>query len=186
MTARSNEEGSNREECPSKRGRGPKRNPLLWYLVILFAVAFLLLLLSYFMQMRNNAETINGLKDTSISAVQTLDNLIASRDKLLAQVDELEDQHKQLEEENAALEEALSQATAQGETLERQVQALDYLRRIQSFYTSGSYRSARMVIEAFQAAGLEDALPTEGAYQNDSGSVPSPADEYKAIYDALY
>ncbi|MCD7946989.1 MAG: hypothetical protein LUG13_01655 [Oscillospiraceae bacterium] len=171
---------------PRKKKSSDKRNPVLLYLVILFAAAFLLLLMSYFMQQRNNAETISGLTDTSISAVQSLDNLISSRDALSEQVDALEDQMQALEEEVASLQKSLETAQADAVTLEKQVSAMDYLRRIQSFYNAGSYKSARIVIEAFQSSGLETFLPTQSTYQTEANSVRSPAEEYAKILEALY
>ncbi|MCC8123433.1 MAG: hypothetical protein LIO58_07825 [Oscillospiraceae bacterium] len=171
---------------PKKRRPADNRTPVLFYLVILFAAAFLLLLLSYFMQQRNNAETISGLTDTSISAVQSLDNLISSRDALIEQVDELEDQLQVLEQEVLSLKDSLDTAQADAVTLEKQVSAMDYLRRIQSFYNAGTYKSARIVIEAFQASGLEEFLPTTAIYQTEANTVRSPAEEYQKILEALY
>lgn len=162
-----------------------KRNPVLLYLVILFAAAFLLLLMSYRMQQRANSETISGLQKTSSSAVESLDLLIEERDALKTQVEELEKARQALEDELKQAEADLQNARKANDTQKQQLIAMDYFRRIQSFYTAGAYHSARIVIESFQAAGLEDLLPTETYYQNKDSSVLSPAEEYKKIVEAL-
>ena len=69
--------------------RPHKKNSVLFYLMILFAAAFLLLLLSYFMQQRVNQEALDDLEQTSNSAVESLENLIAERDALKLQVSAL-------------------------------------------------------------------------------------------------
>ena len=64
---------------------------MLSYLVILFAVAFLLLLLAYFQQQRINADTSNALQQ-SVSAVQSIQNLMTDNETLRSQVADLEEQ----------------------------------------------------------------------------------------------
>ena len=77
--------------------RPRKRGSVMVYLAILFAAAFLLLLMSYFMQQRINRETLDDLQKTSTSAVQSLDNLIAERDRLVQERQTLEEQLEELE-----------------------------------------------------------------------------------------
>lgn len=67
--------------------------------MILFAAAFLLLLLSYFMQQRVNQEALDDLEQTSNSAVESLENLIAERDALKLQVSALEAERDTLQAE---------------------------------------------------------------------------------------
>lgn len=160
-----------------------KKGAVLIYLVVLFAAAFLLLLLSYFMQQRTNQDALAGLTETSTSAVQSLDNLIKERDALKAEAIVQETRLAALEQEVAAAKSAATEGT---KALQDAVSAMDYLRRIQQFYTAKSYNSARAVIEKFVASGLVSALPTESTYQNESNTVLSPAAEYQRIYDALY
>ena len=79
--------------------RPHKKNSVLFYLMILFAAAFLLLLLSYFMQQRANQEALDDLEQTSNSAVESLENLIAERDALKLQVSALEAERDTLQAE---------------------------------------------------------------------------------------
>lgn len=69
--------------------RPHKRLSVMNYLTILFAAAFLLLLLSYLMQQRTNSETIEGLKQ-SVSAMQSIDSLQKEKEGLESQVALLE------------------------------------------------------------------------------------------------
>ena len=56
-------------EAPSdvsrETGKKPSRKSAVYlYLLVLFGAAFLMLLLAYFIQQRNNAEAIDGLQDS--------------------------------------------------------------------------------------------------------------------------
>ena len=64
------------------RARPSSRKPVLVYLVILFAAAFVLLLLAFFMQKRANDVAIDNLEQTSHSAAESLENLVEERDAL--------------------------------------------------------------------------------------------------------
>lgn len=90
-----------------------RRSPVLLYLVILFAIAFLLMLMAYFMQQRTNEQTQNDLNEQTQSyqsAVATLDSILAENEELKEQVealqkaqDESSDQNQQLTETQDAL-----------------------------------------------------------------------------------
>ena len=164
----------------------PKQtHSVISYIAILFAAAFLLLLLSYLMQQRNNAEVISGLTD-SVSAMQTLDNLVQENQQLREDVTALEEnsntQQQALDAANAR-EELLQK---ENEDLRKQVEALDYLREIQRLYALQYYRKAREVISEFEESGLIPYLPTQNAYQNEEEDRLSPAETYADIYEALF
>ena len=131
--------------------RPHKRLSVMNYLTILFAAAFLLLLLSYLMQQRTNSETIEGLKQ-SVSAMQSIDSL---------------------QKEKEGLESQVAHAA----------EAMDWFWRIQRELSRGRYGSARSLVEAFQATGLEDCLPTDHPADPEG---PSPAEQYQEILAVLY
>ena len=115
-----------------RRQQRHSRRSVFQYLAILFAAAFLLLLLAYVMQQRveRAQDQIDDLQASSDSALQTLENIIAERD--------------QLKEENEALSGELQQAwqdvqQAQGqiEEQERALQAMDWFWRIQRQFSRG-------------------------------------------------
>lgn len=131
--------------------RPPKRGgAVMGYLVVLFGAAFLLLLMSYFMQQRTNREAMDDLQQTSSSAVQSLENLIAERDALKRQVSGLEEQVADLESE---LEAAKSDITVwMGRTEDNYgiIDALDSLNHVRALYNKHRNQEARAYI-----AGLE-------------------------------
>ena len=70
--------------------RTRRRISVMGYLLVLFAAAFLLLLLAYFQQQRINADTSNALQQ-SVSAVQSIQNLMTDKVTLLSQLANLDE-----------------------------------------------------------------------------------------------
>lgn len=62
-------------------------------------------------------------------------------------------------------------------------EAMDWFWRIQRELSRGRYGSARSLVEAFQATGLEDCLPTDHPADPEG---PSPAEQYQEILAVLY
>lgn len=144
--------------------RKSKSRPVTVYLTVLFAVAFLLLLVSFFMQQRNH-EAIMDIT-SSVDKAQTITDLELAKQQLEFK---LEDSRQ-----------ALDQAKAENETLTQQLsdqqkatQAVDWLRRIETAYRQGAYSTARRLMTQFQATGLEGNLPTEAVTED--GTVPLEA-----------
>lgn len=163
--------------------RPRRRASVMVYLVILFAVAFLLLLLAYFQQQRQSSETTDALKQ-SISAVQSIENLIGDNEQLRDRVDELEARTAALEQENDSLKTLTDDLTVQ---LEKTQQAMDYFWQVDEAYVRGRYGLCRDLIQDMEdvSAGspLKDYLPTESTTGTDRFS---PSDRYQEIYKALY
>ena len=159
-------------------GETPKNNRphLLSYLVILFSTAFLLLLLSYFMQQRHtDQQVIDGLQQ-NMSAMQTAQNVIERNKELL-------DENQALRSANDALKKQAETSAANDEQQKNTILALDYLWRIQREYFQGRYTSARALIQAFEQAGLEDYLPDTPI---SDPNYRTPAQQYKSIYNLLF
>lgn len=159
------------------------RNSVMGYLLILFAAAFLLLLLSYLMQQRNSAETISSLKE-SVSAMQSVQDMMEQNEKLEEQVAELEKQVSTLQEE---LEEVSTlklgvESELRGSYMA--LDALDHLRYLEEAYQKGKRQTAKELIEAMEQAGLVFYLPDTTNITSED--VPSPAERFQTIYDALY
>ena len=172
---------------PEKRERRPrtvhKQRSVLLYILLLFLAACALILLSYLMQQRNNAQMLDGLNQ-SVSAMQSIstlqeDNLRLTEENaaLTDQVEELQDQAAQLTEERDALKE-------ERDALARQSQAMDWFWQIDEAFVRGRYTTARSLIQGMEEAGLtaED-LPAESV--TDTGRF-SPADRFQEIYNRLY
>lgn len=159
------------------------RHSTMGYLLILFAAAFVLLLLAFFMQHRDNQLTLSELS-SSITAFDSIDQLLENNESLSAQVDTLENQVSDLEGQLAAQEHQQAEALALlGETQASQLEAMDWFWRIQREVSRGYYNTARTLIEDFQATALEDDLPQVSPADPDG---PSPAAQYQEILDLLY
>ncbi len=177
--------------------RPRKRFSIMAYLAILFGVAFLLLLMSYFMQQRQNAEATSDALKQSASAAETVrlmqeenqrlkeqvEQLESQTAALEGQIDELVRQAEDLKAQNAELESAGLAQSESLESLTRQADAMQWFWQIDDYYAR-NYRSiARQLIQQFEDLGLKDALPTENTVPTNRFS---PAARYQEIYDALY
>ena len=152
-----------------------KKNSVLVYLVILFAVAFLLLLLSYFMQQRASREAYSDLQQSSNSAVQSLDNMLQENEALKGQVEDLTQENDQLQQE---LEQAQAESQ-QAQTAQAHLEALNRLNQIRALYNAGKYTQARQLLAAWEAE-------TPGGVAAALGEISAAlTEEERAIYDPL-
>lgn len=161
--------------------RPSRRMSVLGYLAILFAVAFLLLLLAYFQQQRQNAEATDALKQ-SASAVESIQLLMEENKTLQAQVEALERETAALKEETASLRKETDAQSQDLERLTKEAQAMQWFWQIDDYYVRGYYRKARELIESFEALELRDSLPTENTTTTDRYT---PAERYEEILKAL-
>lgn len=161
-----------------------KKVSVMGYLAILFAAAFLLLLLSYFMQQRNSEQTISGLKD-SVSAMQSVENLIADNDTLRTQVEALNEEVKRLNGEVESLTQQNSQYYTFMMNQEKEITAMDWLWRIQRAWSRGAHRECRDLVDQFEATDYPRWLPSDSSKSTYFPDGPSPADQYDALLDAL-
>lgn len=161
----------------------PPRKPLsvMSYLAILFAAAFLLMLLSYFMQQRKSEEVISGLKN-SVSAMQSIEELQTTNETLKTQVDDQQSEITRLESQNTQLEEETAALQNTEAYLEKQLNAMDWFWRIQREYSRGRAAAAGELVAAFQASGLPGYLPTTNPADPEG---LSPAKQYEALLTEL-
>ena len=171
------------EKRPRTSNQRRRQNSVFRYIGILFAAAFVLLLLTFLMErhqhqllLQQSENEINNLQQ-SASAVQSLQNLYAQNDALKEQVADLEAQLKALKEENQQL------TTQQGESAAKAVAAMDWFWQIDEAYSRGRYSLCRSLIKKMEAAELVDCLPKESA--TDTGRF-SPADRYQEIYKIVF
>ena len=165
MSSQANQ--SHQEEFSSpKRRRSPN---LLNYLIVLFSMAFLLMLMSYFMQQRqNDQQVIEGLQESS-SAMQTVHSLIAQNETLRNQLAEQAEQNRAL--------------TEQAGEKDRTILALDWLWRIEREFFQRRYSSTRELIRAFEETGLKQDLPQQPLVD---AEYRTPLEQYESIYDQLF
>ena len=159
-----------------------KRNPVLFYLMILFAAAFLLLLMSFLMQRRANQEAIDNLQETSNSATQSLQNTIQQNEELTKQVEDLDEAFSETQRTIRDQENQLEDLEQQVEDLTKSSQAMDWFWQINEAYACGRYSQARSLIQEM-GEELPNYLPKESV--TDNGRY-SPYDRYQEIYNAFY
>ena len=149
-----------------------KTRPVTHYLTILFVVAFLLLLMSFFMQQRNH-EAIMDIT-SSVDNAQTVTDLELAKQQLEFKLESSQKTLDQVKTENETLSQQLDDQ-------KKAVQALDWLRQIEAAYRQGTYSSARQLLSQFQAANLTGDLPDDSAVQGGT----SPAQSYQNLVKAL-
>ena len=161
--------------------REKRQRSVVHYIAILFAAAFVLMLLTYLMDRRQNQamndlnQSLTGLQD-SITDQSSLQDIYEDNMQLIQQVGQLEEQVKQLEEDKQSL-------TSQLSDQEKASQAMDWFWQVDEAYVLGRYSLCRELIQEIQDAGLVDYLPKESI--TDNGRF-SPSGRYQEIYDALY
>ena len=159
-----------------------KRNPVLFYLLILFAAAFVLLLMSFLMQRRANQEALSNLQHTSDSATQSLENTLKQNEALTKQVEDLESAVSDNQNTIRQQSKEINTLEQQVEDLTKTSEAMDWFWQINEAYVRGSYTQARTLIESMGTV-LPNYLPKESITDTDRFS---PYDRYQEIYEALY
>lgn len=166
----------------TERAKVHRRTPVFAYLAILFAVAFLMLLLAYFQQQRANRESTEVLRQ-SASAVGSIQLLMEDNEKLREQVKELEDKVSELEKSQKS---AADDTQAWSQKYQQEVNssnAMQWFWQIESAYAKDKLSNTRELIQQFEETGLPQYLPSE----NTTGTQRfSPAARYQEIYDALF
>ena len=161
--------------------REKRQRSVVHYLAILLAAAFLLMMMAYLMDQRQNEamndlnQSLSGLQE-SLSDQSSLQDIYEDNMELIQQVGQLEEQVKQLEENNQELSSQLSDQ-------EKASQAMDWFWQIDEAYVLGRYSLCRSLIQELEDAGLVDYLPKESV--TDNGRF-SPSGRYQEIYEALY
>lgn len=147
----------------SETPKNKKGGPVFGYLAIMFAAAFLMLLLAYFIQQRNNEVAIDGLKD-SITHFESMDELLEDNRELREEIDSLEQELEALEQEKEALAESLDELETEYAQLEEKYRdeqadyssASNYLASwgnywdIEQFYQSERYEECAEAIKTLR------------------------------------
>ncbi|MDR3728831.1 MAG: hypothetical protein Q3X94_03530 [Oscillospiraceae bacterium] len=164
-------EGGGAEEVPQE-SRAGKQKPVFIYILILFTVAFVLILLSFVMHQRSNQQVLGELKDN----VNALEELQDTMDENLELKKELSD----TQEEAQKLQEQLDESEDQAQTLDQQSQALLLLYQLQQEYASQDLEACEKTLQKLDG-DLAAALPGDDLSYN----VVSPARRYQQIKEAV-
>ena len=178
------------EAALDQKGR---QRSVIFYILILFIAAFLLLLLTLVMERRANAESMSNLNQSltglreSVSAMHSAQDLYESNQQLQDQITQLEQQLQTAQGEKQELQRSLEQQTARAESGEeerdRLVRAMDLFWQIDEAYVRGRKQLCMELIEKLEAGQLSSALPRESTTENDRYS---PLERYHEIHSALY
>lgn len=156
------------------------------YLAVLFAVAFLLLLMAFFQQQRASDETADALQksQSTIESIQQLleesNGLREEKDKLTEQVSDLQGQVAELDAARRLQNMNLEEMTAQLESQENALKALDYFWQIDEAYALKRYNLCRQLME--EMGDLWEYLPDWKATENERFT---PLKRYEEIKKAL-
>ena len=142
------EEVKQEAEPTKKTGTVKNQNALLRYITVLFAVAFLIVLLSLVISNRQTQDTITALNATSASALENAEALQESNRALSDTNTALQTQITELELELAEAEDALALAE------EEQTKAQDTIAAYELLLTAMDARQNGNT-EAFEAAMAE-------------------------------
>ena len=164
-----------------------RQQSVFQYIAILFAAAFVLLMLTFFMEKRQfeaiheeNQEQIEDLQHSTITAVNSLNQLYDQNEQLKEQVAALEEQLQQKTQTHQAEKTTLLQTI---EAREKGLKAMDWFWQIDEAYVRGRYALCRELIESLDGAGLTESLPKESITENERFS---PYDRLAEIREAVY
>ena len=168
-------DGNATEKAPLDEKEAPKsqrksEQSVIVYVTILFTVAFLLVLLSYFIQQRRNANTIDSINEehsqATMQAQINIDKLQNYSLKLETEIDELEDDKKELEERIDTMSEVLDEIRVglleknqEIAELTEQISAIDTYMKFREAYLTDDREELERLKESVEA--IAEKLPDE-------------------------
>lgn len=152
------------------------------YMAILFAAAFLLLLLAFLMQNRTNQEAISDLT----KSVSSVHNVVEENEKLREELDALTDLY--LKEVGARQESVSNNISLQSDLdlTKQRLNALQILNNIRALYNDGNYRDARNLIaqnEPLLEKHLEEY--SQNCLSEEGREIYDPLEAYRTLKDWL-
>ena len=173
-----NEEKESRSSAMSEQ----KRTALLRYMTILFAVAFLIVLLSYLIQVFNSQSTISQLNATSASALQNAERLQDTNRELTDENERLKVELDDAKEEILAVQRdaetaraaALAEGRAEGEETGRLAGQADAQKAYDLLLKAAAATDETERSKAIEAlSGMEDLLSESARMQLDALKAPA-------------
>ena len=183
MLERHSDTGEPVSPPPEKNTGSGGKKPVIVYILVLFAVAFLLMIWSLISHQRSNTEAIGRLQG-SVSAMQEVQELQEQVIQLQKELAEVKEQ-LELEHETAAAA-ARDEAGAlltERDSLEAQVAALTALYRLQQLYAARDLESCEAEIGALDSGALLDSL--DAVSREREWSVTPPSERYLELKEAV-
>ncbi|MFI3312393.1 MAG: hypothetical protein R3Y62_00760 [Eubacteriales bacterium] len=142
-----------------------RKNAVMRYIFILFAVAFLLILLTYFIQLRDSNQTISDLAQSSASAMQNAEKLQDDNRLLATLTDDMEQELEDLTAQSATeiqeLSSQLALKNSQVEALITDVELLEAMTK-DTLRIYEALLSAENALSRGDIAGAKEYLPSLG------------------------
>lgn len=160
------------------------KGTVMIYLVVLFAAAFLLMLMSYFMQQRQSDAAIDSLKEamTSMNAdMRSIEELREENGALLLQIEEMNAKQTQLETEAARLQTEQALSTTEESRMQKELDALNTLNQLRSLYNKGKYAAGRDLLAACPADLEETLKAISSALSPEELEIYDPLEAYQTI-----
>lgn len=158
------------EKSERSRSRSSQRSsPVTTYLMIMFLVAFLLLLYAYLLQQRSNQAAIDNLQQTSSSAVQSIQQLLEENEQLKTDLAEAQSDRDQ----------AVSAAQAELEQQTLATTALSRLNHLRGLVNKGRASDARAFLAQLGETGVEETVTALTTLSD------ALSEEERAVYDPL-
>lgn len=178
------------EQAPEQKAKPERsRNALLRYLTILFAFAFLLVLLSYLIQMRNMNTTVSELNKTSSNALSNAEALQATNQSLMEEKAALEDQIDALEDQIDALNDQVESekagASEAAETSQSRIEELETALRAQQQTYDDTLAAYESLTKAAAAWDSGDVAALREAVGELNGKTEFLSESGAALYEAL-
>ena len=155
------------EEKPVPSLPADKQKPVYVYIAILFAAAAMLIVISLLMHRHSNEEVLGQLQ-SSVNALEALQ--------------ESQLQNIELQKEVDGLEEQLTALNAQADEAAKTAEALQWLAIIEQQYGMEEYETCFESIEKFKLSGTVDYLPTENTLTE---TAVSPAERFAMLDEAV-
>ncbi len=169
---------------PRAEKQTKEKKPVLIYIMVLLAVAFILMGLSLLMHQRTNTKALGELRE-SVSAMQEMQ---ASQEKIIELQDALSKKEQELEaliDEKTAAEardaDALAAQAAETESARRSAEALLSLYNLQQQWLLQRYDDCSAILKDMADRGLVELLPSESPRVG----VTAPAMRYRQFEEAL-
>ena len=144
-----------------------KQKPVYVYICILFVAAAMLIVISLLMQRSSHQEMIGQLQ-TSVNAIEALQESQVQNTELLGQVEDLEEQ--------------VADLTAAAEESTKVTEALQWLAIIEQQYSLEEYATCFESMEKFKLSGTVDYLPQDNTLTE---TALSPAERYAILEETV-
>jgi len=141
-------------DAPPRPPAAKKSTPVFVYLAVMFAAAFLMLLLAYFIQERNNAVQIGNLQ-SAMENFQSIDELMEENRQLRSELQNLQKDHSALREQYGEMQNQLTATQEFAQQISTQHTAALYLFTLENLMREERYAEAAEVFNAYQRANAQ-------------------------------